>query len=99
MTINVVAIFRAKEGSEETVEQHFRSVIEPTHAEAGCIHYQLNRDADDPRRFVWIETWQSRDILEQHLKTDHIQTLFSALPQYIESEEIIILDPLAGGAA
>ena len=99
MTLPVVAIFRAKPGTEETVEQLFRSVIDATLVEEGCIHYQLNRDAEDPRRFIWTEEWQNRELLDRHLNSAHIQKLFAELPQYIESSEIITLNPLAGGAA
>ena len=96
-TTPVVAIFKAKPGSEETVEAFFRSVIEPTHAEDGCISYQLNRDVNDPARFVWTEEWETRASLDAHLVTEHIKTLFNEkLPGHIETEEVIILTPLAG---
>ncbi len=99
MTIPVVAIFRAHSGAEEIVEKLFRSVIKTTLAEEGCISYQLNRDAEDARRFIWTEEWQDRALLERHLNAPHIKKLFAELPQYIESSEIIALNPLAGGAA
>lgn len=99
MTVPVVAIFRAKPGTEAMVEKLFRSVIDTTLAEEGCISYQLNLDTEDPRRFVWTEAWESQALLDRHLNAPHIQKLFSELPQYIESSEIIALNPLAGGAA
>ena len=99
MTIPVVAIFHAKAGSEEIVEKLFRSVIATTLAEEGCISYQLNRDTENARRFVWTETWQSRALLDRHLNAPHIKALFAELPQYIDESEIIALQPLAGGAA
>lgn len=99
MTVPVIALFRVKPGTENTVEKLFRSVIETTLTEEGCISYQLNVDTEDARRFVWTEEWQSQALLDRHLNAPHIVALFSELPQYIESSEIIALKPLAGGAA
>lgn len=99
MTVPVVAIFVAKPGAEQTVEALFRAVIDTTLAEEGCISYQLNRDSDNPRRFVWTEEWQSRELLQKHIEAPHIATLFAELPQYIESSDIIALEKMAGGAA
>lgn len=99
MTIPVVAIFLAKPGAEALVEQLFRSVIDTTLEEDGCMRYQLNRDTDIPRRFVWTEEWESKELLERHLSAPHITHLLSVIPQYIETSDIIVLTPLAGGAA
>lgn len=99
MSVPVVAIFYAKPGTEELVEQLFRSVIDTTLEEEGCISYQLNRDTENPQRFVWTEEWESKALLERHLNAPHITHLFSVIPQYIEESDIIVLNPLAGGAA
>lgn len=97
MTVPVVAVFRAKPGQEARVEELFRSVIAPTHAEEGCIAYQLNRDAADPARFVWTEEWESRELLDRHLTAPHILRLFNEqLPGLIESQDVIPLTPIAG---
>jgi quinol monooxygenase YgiN len=95
----VVAIFVAKPGSEELVERLFRGVIETTLKEDGCISYQLNRDVEQPRRFVWTEQWSSRELLQRHLTAPHIEKLFGELQPHIESSDVITLDVVAGGAA
>jgi quinol monooxygenase YgiN len=99
MTTPVVAIFLAKPGAEEKLEELFRGVIPATLAEEGCISYQLNRDLDQPRRFVWTEEWESRELLEKHLAAPHIAELFTQLPNYVESSEVIALRKVDGGAA
>nr|WP_244269301.1 antibiotic biosynthesis monooxygenase [Pantoea septica] len=33
--------------------------METTLKEDGCVSYQLNRDTENLRRFVWTEEWQS----------------------------------------
>ncbi|MEG3113291.1 MULTISPECIES: putative quinol monooxygenase [unclassified Pantoea] len=99
MTVPVVAIFTAKAGKEEVVEALFKGVVETTLVEEGCITYQLNRDNDNARRFVWTEEWASREALQKHLEAPHIVKLFADLPAHIESSEVIILNKAAGGHA
>ncbi|NIF23044.1 MULTISPECIES: putative quinol monooxygenase [Pantoea] len=99
MTLPVVALFTVKAGHEETVEQLFRGVIEATLKEEGCISYQLNRDIENPRRFIWTEEWQSRELLQKHIESPHISKLFAELPPYIEHSEVVALQKLAGGVA
>lgn len=99
MTVPVVALFTVKPGNESKVEALFRAVIETTLAEEGCITYQLNRDSENPRRFVWTEEWQSQELLQKHLNAPHIVKLFAELPPYIEHSEVVALTKIAGGQA
>ena len=99
MTLPVVAIFVAKPGCEQKLEQLFLSVVDTTLREEGCISYQLNRDAANPRRFVFTEEWRSRADLDRHLAAPHLQALSQQVPEYLESSDILVLDKLAGGAA
>jgi len=99
MTVPVIALFTAKEGSEDKVHELFCSVIEKTLSEEGCITYQLNQDAENPRRFVWTEEWTTIELLQKHLNSDHIVKLFNDLPPFIEHSEVVALKKLAGGNA
>lgn len=99
MTVPVVALFTAKAGYEEKVQAMFQSVIETTLSEEGCITYQLNQDAENPRRFVWTEEWTSAELLQKHLNAQHIVKLFKEIPPYIEHSEVVALNKLAGGNA
>jgi quinol monooxygenase YgiN len=99
MTTPVVAIFVAKSGSEQRLEELFRGVIAETHKEEGCTTYQLNRDTNNPRRFIWTEEWTSQELLDKHLAAPHIAELFAQVPELVESSEVIPLAKLAGGAA
>lgn len=99
MTVPVVAIFIAKPGNESKLETLFRGVIETTLKEEGCISYQLNRDSENPRRFVWTEEWESKALLDQHIRASHIATLFAELQPLIEHSDVIVLEKVAGGQA
>ena len=98
MEISVVARTKAKPGCENALEQAFKEAVQATHQEIGCQRYALHRGIDDPSIFIMIERWDSSADLDQHLKTSHIQTLFSKIPQLVISEpEILKLNLIPAG--
>jgi len=76
--LNVVALIKAKPGSEDTIQGALESLVEPTRAEAGCISYELYRSASDPTTFVTVEKWQSQSDLDAHMQTPHIAAALQA---------------------
>jgi quinol monooxygenase YgiN len=99
MTLFVVAIFVAKPGFEQKLEQLFRSVVDTTLREDGCISYQINRDIENPRRFVFTEEWRSQADLDRHLAAPHLKALSEQVPECIESTDVLKLAKLAGRTA
>lgn len=79
MELTVIARAKARAGREADVEKELRRAVGPTHKEAGCLRYAIHRGIDDPQTFVVVERWTSREALDEHLKTAHIQKLFSAM--------------------
>ncbi len=71
--IEVIAIIMAKLDKGTTLKQELLKLIEPSRAEAGCEHYELQEDTQNPDRFFMIETWTNKPALEEHIKTPHFQ--------------------------
>jgi quinol monooxygenase YgiN len=96
--IVVVGSFRAEPGKEEEALRAFEALVEPTHAEQGCILYALHRGVDDPRRLTFIERWASREDLDAHLASPHIQDVLKIAPELFgESGDITVYEALPGG--
>ncbi|MDZ4785231.1 MAG: putative quinol monooxygenase [bacterium] len=74
--ISVVAKIYAKEGKEELLYPILKTLLMPTRRESGCICYELHRSLEDPKLFMFYEKWESRDHLQLHLETPHIQNAF-----------------------
>lgn len=89
-----VAIFVAKPGTENQVEALLRSLVEPSRKEDGAIFYNLHRDRENPRRFVFTEEWESQAALDAHVASAHVRQAFETLPGLLESQEIIFLNAL-----
>ncbi|MFM8573190.1 MAG: putative quinol monooxygenase, partial [Pirellula sp.] len=63
----------AKPGKENELREILESFVAPTRKEDGCIRYDLFVDLDHPQKFTFIEEWASREALNKHSQSDHIQ--------------------------
>src|ERR1700730_5437578 len=70
--LSVVAQLKARPGKEDELRRVLLTLIEPTRAEEGCVHYDLHVHATDPSRFVFYENWTSREHLDRHLSSPHL---------------------------
>ena len=80
--IRVVARVIAKSGQETALREVLRGMLAPTHAEPGCIFYELYQ-SDDPARFYFYELWESMAALDRHVETPHFQNLVAVLPDLV----------------
>lgn len=71
--IYVIAKSVAKSDKTEETKVAMKALLAPTREEEGCIQYDLHQDLDKPEVFFFYERWESRDLLERHLKTPHLQ--------------------------
>ena len=94
----VVGSFTALPGKEEEGREAFEALLEPTHGEDGCILYSLHVGSDDRSRLAFIERWASREALDAHLQTDHIQQLLARADELFgDSADIVVYEPVPGG--
>ena len=96
--IVVVGSFTALPGKEEEGLEAFEGLVGPTHGEDGCILYSLHRGADDPARLAFVERWESREALDAHLASDHIQAVLARADELFgDSGDIVIYDAVPVG--
>jgi quinol monooxygenase YgiN len=93
--IAVIAIAVAKPGFEEQLREAAQRIVEPTRNEQGALQYDLHRDLDEPRRFVFFERWESRDALAAHAQSAHIAAYRKAIEDWVEHAEIRVVSKLA----
>lgn len=87
--IVVIATLRAKPGKEQEMLDALKALIPPTRQEEGCIQYELHVRADDPAVFAFYERWTSREALDSHIQTPHVQAAFARLPE-LSGESVTI---------
>lgn len=84
MPLTIIANIHAKPGQEQTVLNALKKLVGPTLKEAGCIQYDLHRDNDDPAHFMFYETWENRDLWQDHTRSAHIAAHQDATKDSIE---------------
>ena len=79
--ILVVAEAVLKEGVERQFLAAARECIAATRKEAGNISYVLLKNFDLPGQFTFLEEWESKDSLEDHVNSAH----FNAFSRSIQN--------------
>ena len=72
---------QVKEGAEKQFEAAFAKAIPASRKERGNLAYDLNRDTQDPSRYLVYERWKDLAALEAHLQTPHLKALLAELPK------------------
>jgi quinol monooxygenase YgiN len=94
----VVGSFKAEPGKEAEALEAFKSLVEPTHGEEGCILYALHQGTDDPSRLAFVERWESRELLDAHLASPHIAAILERAEELFgDSGDIVVYEALPGG--
>ena len=94
----VVGAFKANPGKEDEALEAFKALVEPTHGEEGCILYALHRGTDDSGRLAFIERWESRELLDAHLASDHVAAALERADElWGENGEITVYESVPGG--
>lgn len=94
LPLSMVVTIRALPGEEPAVHAALLRVVAETRAEKGCVQYDLHRDSERPGRFVFYETWASRDDWAAHDQADHIVALKRILEGKTEDAAIVWLEKL-----
>ncbi len=85
--ITLIAKVKAKDGCQEQLKQLTMAMLEPTRAENGCIKYDLHIHSEDKGSFMFYETWASKEALDEHIATPHLQN-------FLEKGKDILAEPL-----
>ena len=70
--LTIVAHITAKSDQIDLVKDSLLGLIEPTRAEAGCVQYDLHQDNEQPNHFMFFENWESRELWQAHIASQHI---------------------------
>ena len=78
MALTILAQITAEPGKETLVRAELEKLVPITRAEAGCIRYDLHTDNDAPGFFVFYETWETRDLWQDHMNAPHLAAYMKA---------------------
>ncbi len=79
----VIAKASALAGREDEMERALRENAEASRQEPACLSYSVLRSASGV--FVTVERWKSKEDVDAHMKTPHVERLFAALAPLLGS--------------
>ena len=72
------------------VMQTLLSMIEPTETGRGCLSCRISRDIEGKNVFSLIEEWETREDLDDHIKSDRFSVLLGTKSLLCEPPQIEI---------
>jgi quinol monooxygenase YgiN len=72
------------------VTQTLLSMIVPTGKETGCLSYAVFCDIEDKNRFSLLEEWETREDMDQHVRSDRFGVLLGTKTLLCEPPKIQI---------
>jgi quinol monooxygenase YgiN len=84
--LHVVAECQAKPGSEDALRDVLAAAVGPSRGDPGVVSYVLNEDTRKPGHFFFVEHYDSRDALKQHMQQPHFKALVAGSKDLIEGE-------------
>ena len=72
------------------VMQTLLSMIEPMENKRGCLSCHVLRDVEDKNVFSLIQEWETREDLDNHIKSDRFSVLLGTKSLLCEPQQIEI---------
>jgi quinol monooxygenase YgiN len=73
--LQVIAHHTMKEGAEEEVLALVPQLVAASRAEPGCVSFDAYRKLDEPRTYVLLERYASREAFAAHRDSEHFKHL------------------------
>lgn len=60
----------------------------------GCFQYDMHKDYEDNNTYVFVETWESEKLLNEHMKKEHFLSFMEKTENKLEFLKINKLEKL-----
>ena len=91
----VIAKLTLKDSMGEGALEAFSALHKATHEEdRGCLQYDVQKESEKANSYVFIETWASEALLEEHLGKEHFKAFQAFLEGKVESFSIEKLEKI-----
>jgi len=77
--LKILARCELKPGTLEKAGALYKELVEKTRQEKGCIEYGFFVDLEDASKACFVETWESAEALDAHVKSEHFTRIFPQL--------------------
>ena len=91
MPVKVVALVTVKPGQDEAFTAAAHICVAASRAETGVLHYELWRETDGERRFVFNELYVDDAAVQRHMASDHFKAFGLAARDLAAARPTIIV--------
>ncbi|MDB5688595.1 MAG: hypothetical protein JWL91_471 [Sphingomonas bacterium] len=91
MPVKVIALVAVKPGGEEAFLSAARICVVASRAEPGVLYYDLWREAEGERRFVFNELYVDDAAVQQHMASDHFHAFGLAVRELAAAPPTIVV--------
>ncbi|MGU3392357.1 putative quinol monooxygenase [Sphingomonas sp. M1A8_2b] len=91
MTVKIVALVSVLPGKEEAFIAAAKICVAASRAEPGVLHYELWRETEGERCFVFNELYADDAAVQQHMASDHFKALGMAARDLAAGRPTIIM--------
>lgn len=91
MSVKVVAFVSVKPGEEAAFEAAAHTCTAASRAEAGVLHYDLWREAEGERRYVFNELYRDQAAVQAHMGSDHFKAFGLAARDLAAGRPMIVV--------
>jgi quinol monooxygenase YgiN len=67
----------AVRGREEDLARELSALVAPTRREAGCLTYELHRNSEDEKKFMFYEKFVNQAALDLHIGSPYFRRFLS----------------------
>jgi len=82
--IKVIAKNFVKKDKVEEVLKLSNELVQETVKENGCVSYEMYQDVKDNSILTMIETWENKEALTMHSKSEHFQRIIPMMSSFME---------------
>jgi quinol monooxygenase YgiN len=90
MSVKVIAFVTVKPGEEKAFEAAASICVAASRSEPGVLHYDLWREAEAERRYVFNELYTDQSAVESHMGSDHFKAFGMAARELAAARPVII---------
>ena len=91
MPVKVVALVEVKPDADDAFIAAAKTCVAASRAEAGVLHYELWRETDGERRFVFNELYTDDAAVQAHMASDHFKAFGLAARDLAKARPTIIV--------
>jgi len=89
--LKIVAAIVIKDQFRDELMEVFKTVVNETRKEPGCISYKLHQDTKNSDKYIILEEWKDQNAIDLHNASAHFQSFAKAIDGKIESLAIDVI--------